>query len=60
MITELLNPKEETDMNFDIVNLEVSPDEDYLLFVSQVNNALWSLQLPEKGTLPEVSTELEL
>lgn len=47
----LLDPKEKTKLDFDIVNLQLSPNEDYLLFISQKNNALWSLKLPEKQVI---------
>ncbi len=50
---ELLDPNEETGELFDIVDLVVSPDEDYLVFKTRVNNILWSLKLPEKIEIGE-------
>ncbi len=45
---KLFDPFEETGEKFDIENIVVSPEEDYLLFKTRVNNILWSLKLPEK------------
>lgn len=46
-IAQLIDPHEETGELFDIVNLSVSPKEDYLLFRTRNNSILWRYQIPE-------------
>jgi hypothetical protein len=43
---KILDPFEETKEHFDIEDLVVSPNEDYLVFRTRVNDVLWSLKLP--------------
>jgi len=45
--TMLLDPLTEVEQRFDIVDLVVSPSEEYLVLRTKVNNVLWSLRLPE-------------
>ncbi len=45
---KLFDPFEETEEKFDIENIVISPEENYMLFKTRVNNILWSLKLPEK------------
>lgn len=49
-VNQLFDPFKETEEKFDIEKLIVSPEEDYLLFKTRVNNILWSLKLPEATT----------
>ena len=56
-IKKLLDPEEETGEPFDIVNLDVSPKEDYIVFISRVNRALWALELPQQIIETEVEIE---
>jgi Tol biopolymer transport system component len=44
----LLDPRETTGEEFDVVDLQTDPHEGYLIFKTRVNNALWSLKLPEE------------
>lgn len=44
--TFLLDPSKETKTVFDITNLVVSPQEDYLLFRERKTDLIWSLALP--------------
>jgi hypothetical protein len=50
----LLDPQKETGNTFDIVDMLISPYEDYLVFRTKVSSVLWSLKLTE-NTAP-VST----
>lgn len=54
VIKKLVDPFEETQQNFDIVDIKVSPQETYLVFRTRGNSVLWGLKLPEK-----TSTETE-
>ena len=47
-VKKLFDPFEETEEKFDIENIVISPEENYMLFKTRVNNILWSLKLPEK------------
>ena len=56
VVKKLFDPVEATEEKFDIVDIVVSPQEEYILFKTRVNNVLWALKLPEKHTTP--STEI--
>jgi len=56
VVKKLLDPVEVTEEQFDIVDIVVSPQEDYVLFKTRVNNVLWALKLPEKHTTSESET----
>lgn len=47
-VKKLLDPEEETGVSFDVVNMHVSPQDEYLIFNSQVNAALWALRLTDE------------
>lgn len=57
VIKRLLDPFEETKERFDIVNIVVSPQEEFVVFKTRVNSTLWSLRLPEKVTVDTMSEE---
>lgn len=46
----LLDPQKETGVSFDILDLLVSPYEEYLVFRTKVTSGLWSLKLTENET----------
>jgi hypothetical protein len=50
VIKKLFDPNEKTGEKFDIENLMLTPDENYLVFNTRVNKILWSLKLPNKPT----------
>lgn len=59
VVKRLIDPLEETEEQFDIVDIKVSPQEDFVLFKTRVNNVLWALKLPEKLTSePDVADTL--
>lgn len=41
----IMSANSETSENLDITNLQISPDEDYLLFTNKIDLSLWSLDL---------------
>lgn len=48
VVKKLIDPMEVTNEKFDIVDILVSPQEDFVLFKTRVNSVLWALKLPEK------------
>jgi len=42
---ELLMDKEEVDQSFDMTKLEVSPDDEFILFINKKDLTLWSLEI---------------
>jgi len=51
---QVLNPVELTKDTFDIVDLVVSPNEDFLIFRTRQNSILWATRIPE-GLQPNSS-----
>lgn len=41
---QILGDKEEVDQSFDMIKLEISPDDNFLLFVNKKDLTLWSLE----------------
>lgn len=48
----LLDPKKETDVPFDVIDLLVSPYEEYLVFRTKVSSGLWALKLENSTSEP--------
>jgi hypothetical protein len=59
VVKQLVDPNKEIQQELDIVDIAVSPEEDYLVFRSRGNNILWALTLPEKTTTEEATSEYD-
>jgi len=57
VVKKLLDPVEVTEEEFDMVDLVVSPQEDYVLFRTRINSVLWALKLPERSTVAVTEDE---
>ncbi len=58
IVKKILDPLEEVEQEFDIIDLQVSPKEEFLLFRARGNGVLWSLTLTPPNTITE-TTEAE-
>jgi len=44
-VTNLMEANSETQTNLDVINLQISPSEDYLMFMNKTDLILWSLDI---------------
>lgn len=44
-VTNLMEANSETQINLDVINLQISPSEDYLMFMNKSDLILWSLDI---------------
>jgi len=44
-VTNLMEANSETKINLDVINLQISPSEDYLMFMNKSDLILWSLDI---------------